>query len=214
MAAYLFLFMIIVVLAFLIYLENRQTQSDEKKEEERLHAEQTAKNKKEAAQRKAKEEAKRIAAEAEKAKQLHAEQIAQKEAAQRKAKEEAERIAAEAEELLQPIPEYSHFDHSRLLDMGLSDTEAKEFVQELIPQVETQLPLLEKALQAEEPDFETMEHLTHSIKGSSTNIGTGGIADLLTDYNTYLKSGNSTVQAQAYLKALYQELERLKAQYL
>jgi HPt (histidine-containing phosphotransfer) domain-containing protein len=182
MAAYLFLFMIIVVLAFLIYLENRQTQSDEKKEEERLHAEQTAKNK--------------------------------KEAAQRKAKEEAERIAAEAEELLQPIPEYSHFDHSRLLDMGLSDTEAKEFVQELIPQVETQLPLLEKALQAEEPDFETMEHLTHSIKGSSTNIGTGGIADLLTDYNTYLKSGNSTVQAQAYLKALYQELERLKAQYL
>jgi len=191
MSMYLFLFIIVVGLALLLYLENRQTQPDKKEEQ--------------TAERKAKEEADRIAA---------------REEAERKAKEEADRIAAreEAEEKektsLQRLPEYPSFDHARLLEMGLSDTEAKEFVHELIPQIETQLPLIEKALQADNPDFEAIEQLTHSIKGSSTNIGTGGIADLLTDYNTYLKSGNSTAQAKVYLKALYQELEKLKVQYL
>ena len=96
--------------------------------------------------------------------------------------------------------------------MGLSDEEAKDFVKELISQIEELLPAIEKA--TEEKDFHQMERLTHSIKGSSTNIGTGGIAELLVDYNTYLKTGDDIVLSKAYFEELKVQLDRLKAQYL
>ncbi len=93
-------------------------------------------------------------------------------------------------EKILPQAHYPRFSHQRLIDMGLSDDEAKEFVRELIPQLESQIPLIEAVLNI--PDFHQMESLTHSIKGSATNIGTGGISDLLVDYNTYLKSNTDS----------------------
>lgn len=110
-----------------------------------------------------------------------------------------------------PEGNYPEFDHSRLLKMGLSEEEAKEFVSELIPQIETQIPLIKKAMDS--ADFHTMERLTHSIKGSSMTIGTGGISDLLVDYNTYLKSGKEPAIAEAYFKHLQHYCSLLKKQY-
>ena len=110
-----------------------------------------------------------------------------------------------------PEANYPKFTHIRLVEMGLSDEEAKEFVGELIPQIETQYPLIQKAI--EELDFEEMERLTHGIKGSATNLGTGGISDLLTDYNTYLKTGTDIDIIKAYFEHLKYYNEELKAQY-
>jgi len=110
-----------------------------------------------------------------------------------------------------PEGNYPEFDHSRLLKMGLSEEEAKEFVNELIPQIETQIPLIKEAMDTS--DFHTMERLTHSIKGSSMTIGTGGISDLLVDYNTYLKSGKELAIAEAYFKHLQHYCSLLKKQY-
>ncbi len=110
-----------------------------------------------------------------------------------------------------PQGNYARFSHQRLVEMGLSDEEAKEFVQELIPQLETQIPLIEEALNI--PDFHQLERLTHSIKGSTTNIGTGGISDLLVDYNTYLKKGTDFDIAQTYFKYLVHYTQELKSQY-
>lgn len=95
--------------------------------------------------------------------------------------------------------------------MGLSDDEAKEFVQELIPQLESQVPLIEEVLNI--PDFHQMERLTHSIKGSATNIGTGGISDLLTACNTYLKNGTDIDIARTYFEHLKYYIQELKQQY-
>ena len=95
--------------------------------------------------------------------------------------------------------------------MGLSDDEAKEFVTELIPQLEEQIPLIEEALNT--PDYHQVERLTHSIKGSATNIGTGGISDLLVDYNTYLKDGTDIDIAKAYFEHLKHYTQELKKQY-
>jgi chemotaxis protein histidine kinase CheA len=95
--------------------------------------------------------------------------------------------------------------------MGLSDDEAKEFVTELIPQLEEQIPLIEEALNI--PDFHQMERLTHSIKGSATNIGTGGVSDLLVACNTYLKEGTDIDIAKAYFKHLVHYTNELKTQY-
>ncbi len=106
---------------------------------------------------------------------------------------------------------YPLFSHTRLIEMGLSDEEANEFVQELIPQLETQIPLIEEAFQNK--NFHQMERLTHSIKGSATNLGTGGISDLLVEYNNYLKTGSDFDIAKVYLDSLKHYTQTLKAQY-
>ena len=95
--------------------------------------------------------------------------------------------------------------------MGLSDEEAQEFVSELIPQIEAEFPLIEEAMKTQ--DFHQMERLTHGIKGSATNLGTGGVSDLLTDFNTYLKAGTDTDIAQAYFEHLIHYTDELKTQY-
>jgi HPt (histidine-containing phosphotransfer) domain-containing protein len=109
------------------------------------------------------------------------------------------------------LANYPQFDHSRLLKMGLSEAEAKEFVAELIPQIEAQIPLIKETISIR--DFHGMERLTHSIKGSSTTVGTGGVSDLLVDFNTYLKTGRELAIAEAYVEQLKHYCEELKQQY-
>ncbi len=120
---------------------------------------------------------------------------------------------AEAIQETKELPEadYPQFTHVRLLEMGLSDEEAKEFVAELIPQIETEIPLIEAAIQ--EGDFHQLEKLIHGIKGSATNLGTGGVSDLLVDFNTFVKTGTDVDIAKAYLEHLRDYTNALKAQY-
>jgi len=109
------------------------------------------------------------------------------------------------------LGDYPKFDHSRLKDMGLSEEEAIEFVTELIPQIETQIPLIKETMI--NTDLDHMERLIHSIKGSSTTVGTGGISDLLVDYDAYLKTGTEPVILEAYFEHLKHYYEELKEQY-
>ena len=115
------------------------------------------------------------------------------------------------EDILLPKGEYPDFNYKRLIEMGLSEEEALEFIQELIPQIGDQIPLIDEAMKI--PDFHKMERLTHSIKGSSTTIGTGGVSDLLVEYNTYLKTGTELPVAQAYQQHLKTYFEKLKKQF-
>ncbi len=110
-----------------------------------------------------------------------------------------------------PKGDYPDFNYDRLIEMGLSEEEAMEFIQELIPQIGGQIPLIDEAMKI--PDFHKMERLTHSIKGSSTTIGTGGVSDLLVDYNTYLKTGEELPVAEAYQEHLKRYFEKLKKQF-
>ena len=111
-----------------------------------------------------------------------------------------------------PLCTYPKFTHERLIAMGLSPEESIEFVQELIPQLEVQIPLIEKAL--EQLDFHQMERLSHSLKGSATSLGTGGISDLLVEYNTYLKTGTDSDIARVYLEFLRHYTQELKREYI
>lgn len=122
-------------------------------------------------------------------------------------------LKTEAVKETKKLPEanYPKFSHIRLVEMGLSDEEAKEFVGELIPQIEAEFPRIEKAIQ--DLDFHQMERLTHGIKGSATNLGTGGVSDLLIEYNTYLKTGTDIDIAKAYFEHLIHYSNELKAQY-
>lgn len=110
-----------------------------------------------------------------------------------------------------PQCKYPKFNYERLIGMGLSEEEAIEFAKELIPQIKTQIPLIKEAMEKE--DFHCMERLTHSIKGSSTTVGTGGISDLLVEYNTYLKTGKELPIAEAYFEHLNRYAEDLEKEF-
>ena len=110
-----------------------------------------------------------------------------------------------------PKCKYPKFNYERLTKMGLSEEEAIEFTRELIPQIKTQIPLIKEAMEKE--DFHNMERLTHSIKGSSTTVGTGGVSDLLVEYNTYLKTGKDLPIAEAYFKHLNRYAEELEKEF-
>ncbi len=125
-------------------------------------------------------------------------------------KPEVEKEPKEEEKKL-PKCTYPTFSHIRLIEMGLTEEEAKEFVQELIPQLETQITLIEEVLSTS--DFNQMERLTHDLKGSTTNLGVGGIADLLVEYNTYLKTGTDVDIVTAYFGYLKHYTQELKEQY-
>jgi len=110
-----------------------------------------------------------------------------------------------------PSCKYPPFNYSRLIDMGLSEEEAIAFTKELIPQINAQIPLIKEAM--EKKDYHQMERLTHSIKGSSTTVGTGGISDLLIECNTYLKSGTDPLIANAYFEHLVHYAKELERQF-
>ena len=111
------------------------------------------------------------------------------------------------------MPKYNYvpFDHSRLVKMGFADKEAKEFVLELIPQIASQMPVLKEAI--EKKDIALIDEITHDIKGSSGNIGSGGISDLMNDLNAYIKRGDDTEVLQAYYKHVEHYYKELKQQY-
>lgn len=203
------LFILIVIL--LIFFEYRNEKKYQEKRREKRHTQKSTEQR--APSRKAKKDTSKPEPTAQPEPEVKPEPI----------------VEVKPEPELQPVPEpepykevpteiktlpeanYPPFTHVRLIEMGLSDEEAKEFVAELIPQIETEIPLIEAAIQ--EGDFHQIEILTHGIKGSATNLGTGGVSDLLTDYNTYVKTGTDVDVAKAYLEHLVDYTNELKAQY-
>jgi len=117
------------------------------------------------------------------------------------------------QELIQSIEtkEYGSFKHDRLIEMGLSQEEADEFVIELVHQLEEAIDQIETALSHNE--LSKVERITHGIKGAASNVETGGVTDLLIDYNTYMKSGRDITIIEAYQKRLKECISDLKVEY-
>jgi len=108
--------------------------------------------------------------------------------------------------------EYTVFDNARTMEeFGLSKEEADEFIVELITQVEDEMPALESAVEAH--DAKQIEDISHMVKGSATNLGTGGIADVLIDFNTYMKSDNDPAVVAGHMVNLHRALKELKEQF-
>lgn len=126
--------------------------------------------------------------------------------------EEVPEVTAPEEPAADESYDYPPFDHSRTMEeFGLDEDEAGEFIQELIKQVDDVLPDLEAAIASQ--DEKQMEELSHMIKGSATNLGTGGIADVLIDFNTYLKKAHDPAIVAQHMKNLHRALKDLKEQF-
>jgi len=202
MVGYIIISIFVLILVIFVYLEYK---NEKKYQEERRQKHPSIKK-----------EEKRPVTKPRKvpsAKELEAKKEQEKKREQEKRLEEKrlEEKKPEPKSITVSLGDYPKFDHSRLIEMGLSQEEAKEFVRELIPQIGAQIPLIKEAIAI--PDFHEIERLTHSIKGSSSTVGTGGVSDLLDDFNTYLKSGAEPAIAEAYLEQLNHYYEELKEQY-
>lgn len=107
---------------------------------------------------------------------------------------------------------YEVFDNARTMEeFGLSKEEANDFIIDLIQQIEDEMPGLEEAVSAS--DTQKIEDVSHMIKGSATNLGTGGIADVLVDFNTYMKTGSDSSVVAGHMRNLRRALTELKEQF-
>lgn len=207
MIGYIIFFIFVFIISLFVYIEYK---NEKKYQEERRNRRPDLKREtKELITKPKKVPSAKEIEEQEKTKKEKQRQLEEKRFKETKLKET--KLEKQIEKIDLPECNYPKFDHSRLMDMGLSPEEAREFVEDLIPQLESQIPLLKEALEIS--DFEAMERLTHSIKGSSMTVGTGGVSDLLSDYNTYLKTGAEPAIAEAYLEHLKHYYKELKEQY-
>jgi len=211
MVGYIIISVFILILILFIYLEYR---NEKKYQKERRQKRPSVKKEEKRPVRKPTKvpSAKELEAKKEQEKRVEEKRVEEKRVEEKRVEEKRlEEKKPEPKSITVSLGDYPKFDHSRLLEMGLSHEEAIEFVQELIPQIGAQIPLIKEAIKIS--DFHEMERLTHSIKGSSTTVGTGGVSDLLADFNTYLKSGTEPAIAEAYLEQLNHYCEELKEQY-
>jgi len=123
---------------------------------------------------------------------------------------------ADVEVAPEPVVEdtynYATFDNTRTMEeFGLSREEANDFILDLITQVEEELVNLEAAVEAH--DTKKIEDISHMIKGSATNLGTGGIADVLVDFNTYMKSASEPEVIASHMRNLHRAYDELKTQF-
>lgn len=98
-----------------------------------------------------------------------------------------------------------------MVEFGLPKQEADLFIVDLIEQVEAEMPGLEAAVAAH--DSKKIEDVSHMIKGSATNLGTGGIADVLIDFNTYMKNADDASVIAKHMRNLQYALSELKLQF-
>ncbi len=216
MVGYIIISVFVLVLILFVYLEYRNEKKYQVERRQRRPSVKKEEKKPVTKPRKVpsakeleakKEQEKKV----EQEKRLEEKRLEEKRAEEKRAEPELTVEPEVTEKINLPECNYPKFDHSRLMEMGLSEDEAKEFVAELIPQIEAQIPLIKEAIA--NSDFHNIERLTHSIKGSSSTVGTGGISDLLADFNTYIKTGKEPAIIETYIEQLNHYYEELKEQY-
>lgn len=132
-------------------------------------------------------------------------------------RETAVEVPLEAIAEPQPVTEeeaydYAPFDNARTMEeFGLSKEEANDFIVDMIQQIESELPGLEEAVSAN--DSKQIEEISHMLKGSATNLGTGGVADVLVDFNTYMKTSSDPDEIAKHMRNFRRALKELKEQF-
>lgn len=111
-----------------------------------------------------------------------------------------------------PRKEYPNFNINKLKDeLGLDDESARMFIDEFIKQADEVIEEIKKDLAKK--DTSRLESLTHTLKGSATNLRISGVADVLVDFNTYLKSNDDIEEIELFMKDLEYYLDKLKKQF-
>ena len=106
------------------------------------------------------------------------------------------------EDIVIPTKSYSKYDNSRAVEeMGLTQEEADSFVNDLVEAIESEIPRIEEAISAS--DYKTIEEIVHTITGSSSTLGSGGVSSALISFY-------AAVQHRDTFKSLYTHLLNVK----
>jgi HPt (histidine-containing phosphotransfer) domain-containing protein len=111
-----------------------------------------------------------------------------------------------------PTKEYPPFDNSRaVIELSLSQQEADMFVGELIKAVDAEVKKLDNAIADE--NIREIEEITHTITGSASTIGYGGITNVLIDFYTAVQHRETYPVLKTHLANLKYYLAQLKEQH-
>ncbi len=108
----------------------------------------------------------------------------------------------EASNIVIPTKQYDMYDNSRAVEeMGLTQEEADAFVNDLVKAVQAEIPKIEASIL--KGDYKTVEEIVHTITGSSSTLGSGGVSSALISFY-------AAVQHRDKLDDLYVHLQNLK----
>jgi len=110
-----------------------------------------------------------------------------------------------------PTKSFDRYDNSRAVEeMGLTQEEADNFVLELIKALESEIPRIEEAIL--NSDMKTLEEIVHTITGSSSTLGSGGVSTALISFYTAVQHRDSLQDLYVHLQNVKYYLTELKKQ--
>ena len=108
-----------------------------------------------------------------------------------------------------PTKQYSKYDNARAVDeMGLTQEEADSFVVDLVKAVESEVPRMEEAVKNSE--YKTLEEIVHTITGSSSTLGSGGISSAFISFYAAVQHHDSMQDLHIHLQNVKYYLQELK----
>ena len=117
-----------------------------------------------------------------------------------------------AEDVSIPTKEYAKYDNARAVDeMGLTQEEADSFVHDLVKALESEMPRIEESIKAS--DYKAVEEIVHTITGSSSTLGTGGVSSALISFYTAVQHRDDFQKLYIHLQNVKYYLAELKEQH-
>ncbi len=117
-----------------------------------------------------------------------------------------------SDEISAKVKEYPPFSHARAVDeLGLSEEEAVDFIGDMIAQIDEELPKLD--VEVAKGNAGKVELIVHMLKGSAVSLGSGGVADVLMEFNTYCHNGSDMQIIKSHLRDLKHYQQELKKRY-
>lgn len=110
-----------------------------------------------------------------------------------------------------PTKQYPHYDNARAVDeMGLTQEEADAFVLDLVKAIDAEIPQIEEAILS--CDYKTIEEIVHTITGSSSTLGSGGVSSALISFYAAVQHRDSLQKLYIHLQNVKYYLSELKDQ--
>ena len=110
-----------------------------------------------------------------------------------------------------PTKAYDKYSNTRAVEeMGLTQEEADSFVHDLVKALESEMPRIEEAIKGS--DYKAVEEIVHTITGSSSTLGSGGVSSALISFYTAVQHRDDFQDLYVHLQNVKYYLAELKKQ--
>jgi len=117
----------------------------------------------------------------------------------------------EASNIEIPTKQYAQYDNCRAVEeMGLTKEEADGFVLDLVKAINAEIPRIEQAILSS--DYKRVEEIVHTITGSSSTLGSGGVSSALISFYTAVQHRDTLQDLYVHLQNIKYYIEELRVQ--